>query len=109
MKIFARDESFEAGDASCACGRGASISGRVMGLVLSRILAWRRLSALNVVAVVLLAGTLTKLGHAWSAIAVLAILCVLGPVFQRLMAIWQADRARRATRIHPAMALKAQA
>jgi len=62
-----------------------------------------------VVAAVLAAGVLTKLGHAWSAIGLLPVLCLCGAVFEGLLAIWRASRATRATRMRLAAPLKAQA
>jgi hypothetical protein len=80
-----------------------------MRMALSRIGEWRRLSAPAVIAAVLVAGALSKLGHAWSAIALLAVLCSFGAVFKGLIAAWRGARATHARRLRMVTPLQAQA
>ena len=54
---------------------------------------WRELTASLALAAVLAGGLLTKTGHVWAAIMVLAALCTIGVMLERLAPSHQAGPA----------------
>ena len=64
---------------------GLTFSKRVMRVSFTSLLERRDALSFLALAAVLVAGLLTKTGHGWSALALLAVLCATAGVFERLI------------------------